>query len=70
MDPPGRSNTGVNQTLSDGPPVDQNNILHRLNVVGQPQTNCSVTSRAIYSRPIQTGLCMSGCVWPPTKNDL
>ena len=38
-------------------------LLLQLYVVGQPQTNCSVTSR-----PIQTGLCMPICL-TTRKND-
>ena len=37
-------------------------LLLRLYVVGQPQTNCSVTSR-----PIQTGLCMRMCLTPTKR---
>ena len=39
-------------------------LLLQLYVVGQPQTNCSVTSR-----PILTGLCMPMCLIT-RKNDL
>jgi len=37
-------------------------LLLRLYVVGQPQTNCSVTSR-----PIQTGLSMRMCLTPTKR---